>query len=236
MRVVRLDRFVLAVTDPAPFSIHFTPPSSALVRGGELAIPVTIVRQTGFDEAVEFQCDWIPPGVGRPPTATIPAGETKAILRISAELDAPLGTWPFIISASTTRDDVDGYLGTGRVRVSSEISNLIVAESFVELASQPESVRRGERKKYIWSISRTSPFEGEASVNLLGLPKGVSVVKPLPVLTKDSKEFAFEIEATGEALLGRVSGLNCEVTVKSGDQEIRQRTGNGTLRIDPSVN
>ena len=131
------------------------------------------------------------------------------------------------------REDIDGYLGTGRVRVSSEIVNLTIAEPYVELASQPESVRRGERKKYVWLVNHKSPFEGDARVKLLGLPKGVSVIEPLPILTKNSKEITFEIEATGEALLGRVSGLNCEVIVRAGDQEIRQRTGNGTLRIDP---
>ncbi len=234
-RTVRLDRYVLAVTDPPPFSIQIAAPKVALVRGGELGIPVKITRRAGFDEPVEFQCDWMPPGLGRPPAATIPAGETEALLRISAETGAPLGTWPIVVVASTMREDVDGYLGTGRVRVSSEIVNLTVAEPYVELASPPESVRRGERKKYVWSVNHKSPFEGEARVKLLGLPKGVSAVEPLPILTKDSKEIAFEIEATGEALLGRVSGLNCEVIVQAAGQEIRQRTGNGTLRIDPSV-
>ena len=235
MRTVRLDRFVLAVTDRAPFSIHVLPPTAALVRGGELSIPVKIVRQPGFTEPIEIQCDWIPPGVGRPPAATIGAGETESSIRISAEAEAPLGKWPFIVSASTMREDIDGYLGTGRIRVSSEIAELTVAEPFVELASQPESVRRGERKKYIWSVNRTNSFDGQAKVKLLGLPKGVSVVEPFPVITKDSKVIEFQIEATGEALLGRVSGLNCEVTLRVGDQEIHQRTGNGTLRIDPSV-
>ena len=230
---VRLDRYVLAVTDPPPFSIQIAAPKVALVRGGELAIPVKVTRRAGFEEPVEFQCDWMPPGVGRPPTATIPVGETEALLRISAETGAPLGTWPIVVVASTMREDIDGYLGTGRIRVSSEIVNLTVAEPYVELASQPESVRRGERKKYVWLVNYKSPFEGEARVKLLGLPKGVSVIEPLPILTKNSKEITFEIEATGEALLGRVSGLNCEVIVRAGDQEIRQRTGNGTLRIDP---
>jgi hypothetical protein len=234
-RTVRLDRYVLAVTDPPPFSITIPAPTVALVRGGELAIPIQVTRRAGFDQPVEFQCDWMPPGVGRPPAATIPAGESEALLRVSAENVAPLGTWPIVVVASTVREDVDGYLGVGRVRVSSEIVNLTVAEPYVELASQPDSVRRGERKKYVWSVNHKSPFEGNARVKLLGLPKGVTAVEPLPVLNRTSKEIAFEIEATDEALLGRVSGLNCEVIVQASGQEIRQRTGNGTLRIDPSV-
>ncbi len=234
-RTVRLDRYVFSVTEAAPFSIEIKSPPAALVRGGELAIPVKIIRRSGFNEPVEFQCDWVSPGVSVQPATIIPAGESEAVLRITGEPNAPLGKCPLVVSASTTREDLDAYLGTGRIRVSSEIVDLTIAEPFVELASQPEAVRRGERKKYVWSVQHKSPFDGGASVRLLGLPKGVSVIEPLPTLTRDSKEIAFEIEATNEALLGSVRGIGCEITVKSGGQEIRQRTGNGTLRIDPLI-
>ena len=111
----------------------------------------------------------------------------------------------------------------------------MITEPYVELASQPESVRRGEQKRYVWSVQQKSSFEGVASVKLLGLPKGVTVVEPFPVLTNVSKEIAFDIKATDEALLGSVRGMSCEVIVHAGGQEIRQRTGNGTLRIDPGL-
>lgn len=234
-RTVRLDRYVFSVTDPAPFSIHIDPPPAALVRGGELAIPVKVHRRAGFNEPIEFQCDWVAPGVSVQPLAVIPAGESEAVLRITGEGNAPLGKCPFVVSASTARDDLDPYLGTGRVRVSSEIVDLSIAEPFVELASQPEAVRRGSRRKYVWSVQHKSPFEGNASVRLLGLPKGVSTVEPQPSLNRESKEIAFEIEASNEALLGSVRGISCEITVKAAGQEIRQRTGQGTLRIDPLI-
>ncbi len=234
-RTVRLDQFMLAVTDTAPFSVEMEAPSVALVRGGELAIPVKINRQPGFIEPVEFYCDWRPPGVGVQPTATIPAGENEAILRITGDANAPLGTCPLVVVASTTRDDVDAELGTGRIRVSSEIIELMIAEPFVELVSEPESLRRGERKDYRWTVQHKSPFEGTANVKLLGLPKGVTAVDPLPVLSKESKEITFRIEATDEALLGSVREVSCEVVVQARGQEIRQRTGHATLRIDPEL-
>ncbi len=234
-RTVRLDRFVLAVTDAAPFSVEIKSPAVALVRGGELAIPVRVIRQSGFEGPVEFQCDWVSPGVSVQPTTTIRAGESEGLLRITGEANAPLGRCPLVVTASTTRDDLDPYLGTGRIRVSSEIVDLMITEPYVELASQPESVRRGEQKRYVWSVQQKSSFEGVASVKLLGLPKGVTVVEPFPVLTNVSKEIAFDIKATDEALLGSVRGMSCEVIVHAGGQEIRQRTGNGTLRIDPGL-
>ena len=67
------------------------------------------------------------------------------------------------------------------------------------------------------------------------MPKGVNVIEPLPTVTKDSKEIIFAIEATDDALLGAVSGLGCELMFKAAGQEIRQRAGKGTLRIDPRL-
>ena len=231
-RTVRLDRFVMAVTEPAPFSIDIVAPQIPIVRGGELAIPVKLTRQPGFDDPVDFNCDFAPKGVNPQPEATIPSGETEAVLKLSADANAMLGKGPLFVVASLTAPKGDKG-NAGQIRVSSQIIDLTVAEPFVELASQPESLRRGEKKRFSWTIQQKSPFEGQASVKLLGLPKGVRVVEPLPVITRESKDLAFEIEASDEALLGAVGGLSCELKVLMAGQEIHQRTGKGTLRIDP---
>lgn len=232
-RTVRLDRFLIAVTDPSPFSVELKTPTAALVRGGELAIPVIIHRREGFNQSIEFQCDWVPPGISVQPAVIVPGDQSESILRISGEPNAPIGQCPIVISATTVRDDLDAYLGTGRIRVSSNFVSVDVAEPFVELVSQPEAVRRGERKEYVWSIQHKSPFEGTATVRLLGLPKGVNVIEPYPVIDRESSHVRFQVEATDEALLGAVNGIGCELMVNVAGQEIRQRTGKGTLRIDP---
>ena len=96
-------------------------------------------------------------------------------------------------------------------------------------------MRRSSSAAYRWTVTPKSPFEGEATVNLLGLPKGVNVREPLPRITSASKEVTFQIQATEEALLGSITGLECEITVHAAGQEIRQRTGKGNLRIDPKL-
>ena len=235
-RTVRLDKYVLAVTEPAPFSIDIEPPRAPIVRGGELSIPVKITRRDGFDEPVEFLCDWVPKGLSPQPKVTIESGQSEGVLQLSAAIDAVLGSQPLVVTATSTQGFEAGwYFGAGRVRVSTEIVDITTAEPFVELASEPESVRRGERKRFTWTVRQKSPFEGNASVKLVGLPKGVSVVEPLPVITKESKDVAFEIEASDEALMGAVKGLACEVIVQAAGQEIHQRSGSGTLRIDPKL-
>jgi len=228
----------MAVTDPAPMAIELVQPSVPVVRGGELFIPVKLTRQSGFDEPIEWQADFAPAGVGLPPKDVIPPGATEATLRITADAKAPLGKGPLYVMATTLGGENEGasqYLGAGRIRVSSQIIEVEVAEPFVELASEPVSVRRGGRATYAFAVTPKSSFEGEAEANLLGLPKGVTVVGDGPTITKNAKQIAFEIEATDDALLGAVSGLECEIIVKSAGQEIRQRAGKGTLRIDPRL-
>jgi hypothetical protein len=234
-RTVRLDRFVLAVVDPSPFSVEIEEPKVPIVRGGSLGVPVKITRRNGYDEPIGLQFDYGPKGIGRPPQVIVPSGESSAVLELTAEAGAALGTKLLVLTALTKSQGDQAWCGHGQIRVSTAIVNLTVAEPFVELAAEPESVRRGEKKKFVWTLRHKSPFEGEASVKLLGIPKGVTVSEPLPVITKDSKEVAFQVEANDDALLGAVSGLSCEVVVKAGGQEIHQRSGKGVLRIDPRL-
>jgi hypothetical protein len=234
-RTVRLDKFVLAIVDPPPFSVDIDEPKVPIVRGGGLGIPVRITRRNGYDEPIGLQFDYGPKGIGRPPQVTVPSGESTAVVELSAEAGAPLGAKPLVITALTKSQGDQSWCGHGQIRVSSAIVNLSVAEPFVELAAEPESLRRGERKEFVWTLQHKSPFDGKASVKLIGVPKGVSVIEPLPQITNDSKQIAFQVEANDDALLGSVDGLSCEVIVKAGGQEIRQRSGKGVLRIDPRL-
>jgi hypothetical protein len=233
-RILRVDRFALAVTEPAPFAIDLVQPTIPVVRGGELAIPVKLTRQPGFDDPVEFQADFGPSGVGLPPKDIIPSGATEVILKISADRNAPLGKGPLYVMA-TTINESNHSAGFGRIRVASQFIEVEVAEPFVELASAPASVRRGARTTFAFDVTPKTGFEGEAEAKLLGLPRGVAVVGDPPKITKDSRQIAFEVEATDEALLGAVSGLECELLVRAAGQEIRQRSGKGTLRVDPRL-
>ncbi|MBM79056.1 MAG: serine protease [Planctomycetaceae bacterium] len=235
-RTVRTDRYVAAVTKSAPFTIEVAEPQIPLVRGGELRVPVQIKRHNGYKGPVELVVGFAPRSVNTPPPLIIPPDESTGVLQLAARSNAPLETSPFVVLGNNVRDDaMPNYLGPGHVRVSSKILNLRIAEPFVEFASQPASIRRGERKAFVWNVKQNVPFEGSATVKLLGLPKGVRAVAPHIEFSKESKTVAFELEATDLALLGQVTGLICEVSIPINNQTVIQRTGNGKLRIDPSV-
>lgn len=239
-RSIRVDRFLAAVSEPAGFAVTLAAPKQPLMRGSELTVPVKIVRQPGFDEPLEMQCEFAPPGVGTPPAELIPSGETQANLTLSADANAKLGVAPLYVMVTTTqprggRSGGDTARGSERVRVSSEVVSLEVAEPFVSLSTEPQSVRRGERLAYRWEVKQIRPFEGQATVRMLGLPVGVTANGPEPTIDKTSKEVAVELEATDDALLGLVSELKCDVRFTVNGGETRLQTGSGRLRIDPRL-
>lgn len=245
-RNIRVDRFAAAVSEPAGFAVELDPPTQPLMRGSELTIPVRIIRQPGCDEPLEMQCELAPPGVGVSPAEVIPAGATTASLTLSAEAGAKLGTAPLYVMLTTTQArgghtagsvSGDSAQGSERIRVSSPVVSIEVAEPFVTLASEPQSLRRGERLAYRWSVKQVRPFTGSARVRMLGLPVGITAVGPEPTIDSSSTEVAVELEATDDALLGLVGDLKCDVRFP-GDgaaQEISLRTGSGKLRIDPRL-
>ena len=234
LHYVQVDRYVVGVTAPAPFSIEIGVLSAPIVRNSEVGIPVRIRRRNGFKGEVQIAVGFVGSGISPQPITTIPPNEDSAILKLSVGGSAVKGRQPFVIIGNNVHGTLTPWLGTGHIHVSSDIVNLEVADPYLQLTTQPESIRRGERKKYAWRAHQLTPFKGKATARLLGLPKGLKVIEPLPILTSTSKAVAFELEATHEALLGRVTGLSCEVIVNSSGAQIVQRTGKGTLRIDPA--
>ncbi|MCG6158158.1 PPC domain-containing protein [Rubinisphaera margarita] len=243
-RNIRVDRFAMGVSEPAGFALELEAPEQPLMRGSEMTIPVKIDRQPGCDEPLEIQCEFAPSGVGVSPAEIIPAGETTAYLTLSAAANARLGSSPLYVMATTTqarggkensRVRGDSILGSERVRVSSAVIDIKVADPFVSLASEPQSVRRGNRIAYRWAIKQLRPFEGQASVHMLGLPVGLTAVGEAPTIDRTSTEVAVDLEASDEALLGLVGDLQCDVKFSVEGEEIHLRTGSGKLRIDPRL-
>ncbi|HTU24721.1 MAG TPA: serine protease [Pirellulales bacterium] len=232
-RSVVVDHYALAVTDPAPYSLEVQRPRIPLALNGELALEVDITRQPGFDEPIEFQADWVPPGVASEPTVTVSSGENHAVFRLSASGSAKPGKWPLALTASTTGGSY--YLGAGRIRVSTSMIDLEIAEPYVALKNQPAAIRRGQQAQVVWDVEHKKPLPGQAEAVLVGLPKGVTLVGPPPRLAAGDRQLVFNLEADREVLLGQYRELSCEIVVHEAGQEIRQRTGKGILRVDPSL-
>jgi hypothetical protein len=228
-----LEKYALAVTQPAPFHIEVEQPGIALAQSGELALKVKVMRHGDFKGAIEVQPDWLPGGVSREATVTIPADKSEAVFKIRADNKAVPGTYRIAMNASTTGAG-DAFSGVGRIRVSSPFLELKVSEPYLSVEFQRASIERGKRAQLVGVLKHKKEFKGTATAELKRLPKGVTMVGSGPKITSKDPQIVFQIEADTEALLGLYKEIFCEVTVVENGQSVRQQSGSGVLRVDPA--
>jgi hypothetical protein len=229
---VFLDKFCLAVTQPAPFDVTMDEPAIPLTRSGEMVLKVKVNRHGDFNGAVELQQDWLPPGVSGGGTITIPAGQSEGEVKIQASEKAPAGVYRIAINASTQGGDA--YSGFGRIRVSTPFVRLEVTEPYLTIDLRRSSVERGKKGEIVGVIKQNKPLPAAATVSLLRLPKGVTLSGKPPGILPGDQSVTFEVEASNDALLGMYKEIACEVTVMEKGQAIHQQTGSGILRVDPA--
>jgi len=228
---VFLDRYALAVTDPPPFDIALDAPATALAQNGELLLHAKIIRHGDFKGPVEIQTDWVPPGVQKEGTVTIPAGKDEAQFHLQADAKAAPGVYRIAMNASTSGVG-DAYSGVGRIRVSSPFVELRIVEPYLTVDLQRTSVERGRQAELIGVLKQNHPFEGTATVRLQQLPRGVTMLDPAPQISSTDKQVVFHIAADPDALAGLYKNIRCEVTFMENGQPLRQHTGSGILRVD----
>jgi hypothetical protein len=227
---VFLDKYALAVTEAAPFRVVLAAPPIPLMQGSELLLKARVEREKGFDGAIEIQTDWLPQGVSKEPTVTIPVAQSEATFKIQANDKAAAGTYRIVMNATTTGGDA--YSGIGRVRVSSEFVDLKIAEPYLSIELTRSSVERGKKGEITGTLKINRPFEGKARVKLQQLPRGVKMLDPAPEITAKDKQVVFRIEADADALTGLNKGITCEVTFTEAGQTVHSTTGSGILRVD----
>ena len=230
---VHLTDYALGVVESSPFTLQVEPPSIPISQSGELRLKVHVQRSKGFEGPVEMQPDWFPAGISGGGLLQVPAGESEAEFVLSASRSAAPGTYQMTMNGHT--QDGDWESGVGVRRVSSGFFELQVTSPYVAVKFPSGTIRRNQTAELKCTLEQLRPFEGRAKISLLGLPKGVSVVGGEYFLTAESKSIAFQLKATREALLGQYRELKCEITYQVNGQSIRQRSQNGTLRVDPAV-
>ena len=226
-------RMALAVVDDAAFNLTVKRPEVPLVRNGELALEVTVERHESFDGAVYCEMDWLPPGVNKQPPLIIPENETTGIYRLRASGNAEPGEYPISI---TGRENTGGNPRTaaGFHYVCSPPVPLTVGEPYVTIELARSAIERGTVGEIKAEISHHRPFVGTATLSLGRLPFGVEQVAPFPTITASDRAATFRVKVTTDCLVAQYRDIFCEVLIREGDQEIRQQTGSGILRVDPS--
>lgn len=220
-----VDKFCVAVTKEAPFRLHIVEPKVPIVQAGTMRVEVIAERATNFDEPIELNMVWNPPGISSQSEATIPKGATNAFYQLNAGGGAETRQWKIAILGHAK---VDG----GELYVSSQPTPIEVAPPFLSGKIETTWLNPGKNAELTVNLKQLKPFEGKATIRLLGLPEKVTAADR--EITSTNEEVVFKIEADAKCSTGSHKNLFCAVDVRQNGQVIPHTIAQGgILRIVP---
>jgi hypothetical protein len=219
-----VDKLLVSVADESPFKISIVEPKVPLVQNGTMDLQVVAERKEGFDEPINVHMLFNPPGVGSLPDMTIPKGSNSVIYRLNGNGNAQTRAWKIAMVASAA---VQG----APLWVSSQLARLEVAPPFLTMKIDTTVTEQGQPAKVACAVEQKVPFEGKATVKLLGLP--AKVTAPDKEITKDDKEVVFDVAVDPQSPVGQHKTLFCSVVIQKDGEPITHTVGSGgVLRID----
>jgi hypothetical protein len=220
-----IDRVAAAVIEKVPFKIDIVPPTAPLVRNGSLQIKVVVSRDPGFDAPINVQFPFRSPGVGTTGQITIPQGQTEGFYPLNADGNAQIGKWPMYVIANAEFN--------GPAWVSSQLAELEVAQPYLTFEITRTACEQGQPAQLYCKVNQLTPFEGEAKVELLGMP--AEVTSEPKTITKDSPEVVFNLNTTAKSPPGNHKTIFAQVTVTVGGQASVGYAGGTEFQINTPI-
>lgn len=221
----RVDKLLVAVTEVAPFRVGVETPKVPLVQGGTMDLKVVVDRDAGFDEPIVLKSVWNPPGVTAQPDITILKGATNATFPLSAKPDAELREWKIALSAAAK---VSG----GELMISTPLTPVTIGEPFVTATMEKSACEPGQGTNIVVKLDQRIPFEGKATLRIVGLSEKVSVMEK--EITKDDKEIVFPVKVAADCQTGSQRNLFCSLLVKKDGVVIPHNiAAGGVFRVTP---
>ncbi|NND98133.1 MAG: peptidase, partial [Pirellulaceae bacterium] len=112
---------------------------------------------------------------------------------------------------------------------SSQLATLNVADAFARFEMQRPACEQGQEAQVLCKVNHTTPFEGEATAKLLGMPPKITA-EPLK-LTKDTTELIFNLKTQADSPVGKHK-LFCELSIPMNGETIVSRAGNVEFQVD----
>jgi hypothetical protein len=215
-------RPVVAVTEKAPYTIRIEQPAAPLVQRGDKGVKVVAERAEGFTGAILVRMLYDPPGVSSNASLRIPENENEVLIPVTANEGAQVGEWPIAMRGEA---DVRGRLVTV-----TPIAKLKIAEPYLAMELPRPNVEQGQSVDFPIKIEQRTPFEGEATVELMSLPPGIAT-EPIKI-TKETQEITFHLKAAADARPGQHRGQFCRVTIIENGEPVYHSVGYGELRVD----
>ena len=214
------DRAAVAVIKAMPCTIQIVQPQVPVVRNGSMDLVVKIDRG-GLDADVGIRMLYNPPGIGSSGSIKIPKGKDEAKIPITANGSASIGSWPIIVYASVSGNEI-----------ATEPVVLEVADRFFNFTFPKTSAELGAEASVLVDVEVNREFEGTCELELLGFPAGVVCETPKVEVKNDTEQVVFPIKVEDKARVGQHKSLVVRATITDPKGIIRQTQGTGTLQID----
>jgi hypothetical protein len=217
-----VNKLAIAVVEELPFTLEIVQPKVPIVRNGVLNLKVVAHRKEDFKTAINVQFPFRPPGVGTTSSVNIPEGQNEVLYPLNANGGAQVKDWQVFALGSSN-------VG-GNAWVSSQLATLRVVEPYVTAELQRSSCEQGQDAQIYCKLNITTPFEGNATAQLVGLPNKVTSV-PLE-FNKDTKELTFPITTDAASPAGNHKNILCQVTITENGEQIVATAGTVEFQID----
>jgi hypothetical protein len=216
-----VDRLAVAVVDELPFKLEIVAPKVPLVRNGEMQLKVVAHKKAGWDEQINVQFPFRPPGVSARSSINIPKGKTEVLYPINANASAQIGDWKVYALGSAN-------VG-GTAWASTPLTKLSIAEPYVTFSIQRAACEQGQEAPILCKLTQKTAFEGEATLKLVGLPPKVTTTELK--FNKESKELIFPVKTDASSPVGK-HNLYCQMIIPQSGEQIVSRAGSVQLQID----
>ena len=218
-----MNRLPIVVTQAAPFKVWIEEPRVPLVRGGSMNLIVKCEKQEGWDEDITILLLQNPSGVSSSRSVKIKKGQTEAAIPMNASGNAAVRESMIALRCISR-------VGNGNIELCTPFVPIRVVEQYMTLEFAQGAVEQGQEIPYAVKVNHREGFEGEAEVQLLGLPAN-AVAEPQKV-TKETEQLVFTIKATEKTPPGMSKNLFCRVLVPENGTTILHNLGTGRLRVD----
>jgi hypothetical protein len=219
------DRMAAVVAEEMPFQLDIVQPQAPIARQGSKELKVVAKRKEGFKQPIAIRMLYNPPGIGSSGSISIPADKSEAAIPLTANNGAAIGSWPIVVTGSAT-------VAGGRVEVATQMAKLEISDSFFTFAFEKTAAELGQDTELVVNVENKIPFDGEAEVQLLGLPANTST-KPEPLkIKKDSTQMVFPIKVEQNARPATYKSLVCRAVVVQKGEPVTHTLGTGELRVD----
>ena len=219
------DQLPISVTEAVPFTISIDKPKVPIVRDGTMKLKVRAHRKEGFDKKITVRMLWRPPGISCPATMTFDEKATELEYELNANANAELNTWKITMLAQSDA-------GKGPIVVSAPFTEISVEEPFVGMTMNMATVQQGQPIEMICDLDQLREFDGEADVQIFGLP--AKATAPVQKIGRDAEQVRFSVTTAEDTPVGQHKNLFCTVVITKNGEPISHRVGmGGVIRVDP---